>query len=83
MMVLESCLTTQSLVNREVQEGTKHAPLSGPRVEDQLGICVVTYPCHLGATRQEAQDLVTEGVDFKKECKRGREKERESKRERR
>ena len=27
-----------------VQEGTKHAPLRGPRVEDQCGRCVVAYP---------------------------------------
>ncbi|KAK6290915.1 hypothetical protein J4Q44_G00386850, partial [Coregonus suidteri] len=31
-----------------VQEGTEHAPLRGPRVEDQRGRCVVTYPYHLG-----------------------------------
>ena len=31
-----------------VQEGTEHAPLSGPRVEDQHGGCVVTYPYHIG-----------------------------------
>ena len=44
-----------------VQEGTEHAPLRGPRVEDQCGICVVTYPYHLGAARQEVEDLVAEG----------------------
>jgi hypothetical protein len=27
-----------------VQEGTEHAPLRGPCVEDQRGGCVVTYP---------------------------------------
>ena len=26
-----------------VQEGTEHAPLRGPCVEDQRGGCVVTY----------------------------------------
>jgi hypothetical protein len=31
-----------------VQEGTKHTPLRGPRVEDQRGRCVVAYPYHLG-----------------------------------
>ena len=31
------------------------------RVEDQSGGCVVTYPYHLGAARQEVQDPVTEG----------------------
>ena len=31
-----------------VQEGTEHAPLKGPCVEDQRGACVVTYPYHLG-----------------------------------
>ena len=30
------------------QEGTEHAPLRGPCVEDQHGGCVVTYPYHLG-----------------------------------
>ena len=44
-----------------VQEGTEHAPLRGPRVEDQRGGCVVTYPYHLGAACQEVQDLVAEG----------------------
>ena len=39
-----------------VQEGTEHAPL-----EDQRGGCVVTYPYHLGAARQEVQDPVAEG----------------------
>ena len=38
-----------------VQEGTEHAPLRGPRVEAQRGKCVVTYPHHLGAARQEVQ----------------------------
>ena len=38
---------------QEVQEGTEHAPLRGPRVEDQRGGCVVTYPYHLGAACQE------------------------------
>jgi hypothetical protein len=31
-----------------VQDGTKHAPLRGPCVEDQRGRCVVAYPYHLG-----------------------------------
>ena len=44
-----------------VQERTEHTPLMGPRVEDQLGRCVVTYPYHLGAARQEVQDPVAEG----------------------
>jgi hypothetical protein len=42
MMVFEPCLAMQ---------GTEHAPLREPRVEDQCGICVVTYPYHLGAVR--------------------------------
>ena len=29
------------------QQGTKHAPLRGPSVEDQRGRCVVAYPYHL------------------------------------
>ena len=33
-----------------VQKGT---PLRGPRVEDQYGRCVVTYPYHLVLARQE------------------------------
>jgi hypothetical protein len=31
-----------------VQEGTEHAPLRCPCVEDQCSGCVVTYPYHLG-----------------------------------
>ena len=31
-----------------VQEGTEHAPLRGPSVEDQRGRCVVAYPYDLG-----------------------------------
>ena len=45
-----------------VQEGTKHAPLRGPRFEDQCGRCVVAYPYHLGSARQEVQDPVAEDV---------------------
>ena len=45
-----------------IQVGTEHAPLRGPRVEDQRGGCVVTYPYHLGAARQEVQDPVAEEV---------------------
>jgi hypothetical protein len=44
-----------------VQDGTEHAPLRGPCVEDQCGVCVVTYPYHLGAACQEVQDPVAEG----------------------
>ena len=44
-----------------VQEGTKHTPLRSPNVEDQRGICVVAYPYHLGAARQEVQDPIAEG----------------------
>ena len=44
-----------------IQEGTEHAPLRGPCVEDQCGGYVVTYPYHLGAARQEVQDPVAEG----------------------
>ena len=46
-----------------VQEGTEHAPLRGPRVEDQCGRCV-TFPYHLGAARQEVRDPVTEREVF-------------------
>ena len=44
-----------------VQEGTKHAPLRGPSVEDQRGRCVAAYPYHLEVVRQEVQDPVAEG----------------------
>jgi hypothetical protein len=44
-----------------VQERTAYAPLRGPRVEDQHGACVVTYPYHLGAAHQEVQVPVAEG----------------------
>ena len=44
-----------------VQERTEYASLRGPRVEDQHGGCVVTYPYHLGVARQEVQDPVAEG----------------------
>ena len=43
-----------------VQEGTKHTPLRGPRVEGQCGGGVVAYPHHLGPSTQEAQDPATE-----------------------
>jgi hypothetical protein len=43
------------------QEGTEHAPPRGTHVEDQRGICVVAYPYHLGAARQEVQDPEAEG----------------------
>jgi hypothetical protein len=50
-----------------VQEGAEHAPLRGlcaedQTAEDQRGGCVVTYPYHLGAARQEVQDSVAEGA---------------------
>ena len=48
------------MTEQGVQEGTKHAPLRGPRVDDQRGGCVVTYPYHLGAAPQEVQDPVAE-----------------------
>ena len=44
-----------------LQEGTEHAPLRGPRVEDQRGRCVLTYPYHLDVARQEVQNPVAEG----------------------
>ena len=46
----------QAWVTMESQEGTEHAPLRGPGVEDQRGSCVVAYPYHLGAARQEVHD---------------------------
>ena len=44
-----------------VQEGNEHATLRGPRVEDQRGRCVVTYPYHLESACQKVQDPVAEG----------------------
>jgi hypothetical protein len=44
-----------------VQEESEHTSLRGPCVEDQRGECIVTYPHHLGAARQEVQDPVAEG----------------------
>ena len=38
-----------------IQEGTEHATLRGPCVEDQRGRCVVTYPYHLGWHRIQLQ----------------------------
>ena len=35
--------------------------VGGARVEDHLGRCVVAYPYHLGAARQEVQDPFAEG----------------------
>jgi hypothetical protein len=45
-----------------VQEGTKHAPLSGHCIEGQHGRCVVAYPHHLGAARQEVNPFAEGGV---------------------
>ena len=44
-----------------VQEGPENAPLCGPSVEDQWSGDVVSYLHHLGADRQEVQDLVAQG----------------------
>ena len=49
------------MVEQGIQEGTKHAPLWGPSVEDQRGGDVVTYPHHLGSACQEVQDPVAQG----------------------
>ena len=62
MMVLESCLATQSWVNREYSKRLNYTPLRGPSVKDQRGRRVVAFPYHLGAARQEVQDPVAEGV---------------------
>jgi hypothetical protein len=43
-----------------IQEGTEHAPLRGPCVEDQCGECVVNLPLPPGGS-QEVQDQVAEG----------------------
>jgi hypothetical protein len=57
MMVFES-VRQGTTCEQGVQEGTEHALLRGTRVEDQRGGCVVTYPYHLGAARQEVKDPV-------------------------
>ena len=64
MMVLESCQAVPGcavMSEQGAREGTEHAPLRGSCVEDQSGGYVVTYPYHLGVTRQEVQDPVAEG----------------------
>ena len=43
-----------------VQEGTEHAPLRGPSVEEQLSGCSVTYHDHRGWPIVKVQDLVAE-----------------------
>jgi hypothetical protein len=53
MMVLESC--------NSGEQGVQESPLRGPLVESQRGGCVVTYPYHLEAARQEVQDPLAEG----------------------
>jgi hypothetical protein len=60
-VVLESCVATQSEVNRQEQEGTKHTPLMGLSVGDQCGGCVAAYPHHLGVAHQEVQDPGSKG----------------------
>ena len=40
-----------------VQEGTEHATLRGPRVEDQRGGCVSTYPYHVRNFRKSRIQL--------------------------
>jgi hypothetical protein len=35
--------------------GEEYTPLTGPRVQGQHGGCVVAYPHHLGAARQESR----------------------------
>jgi hypothetical protein len=52
MMVLESCLATQSWVNREYRRGLI--------VEDQCGKCFINYPYHLGAVRKTRIQLQRE-----------------------
>ena len=46
---------------QEVQEGAKHTPLGGPRVEGQHGRGVVANSYHLWSARREVQDLVLKG----------------------
>ena len=61
MMVLESCLATQSWVNREYKRGLSTHPLRGPSVKDQRGGSVVAYSYHLGVGEQ-VQEPVAEEV---------------------
>ena len=44
-----------------VQERAENAPLWGPSFEDQRGGDVVSYPHHMGASRQKVQDPVAQG----------------------
>ena len=44
-----------------VQEGAEHAPLWGPRVEDQRSGGDVSYLHHLGVACQEVQDAIAQG----------------------
>jgi hypothetical protein len=46
---------------RGVQEGSEHAPLWCPCVEDQQSGGVVSYLHHLEATHQEVQHPVVQG----------------------
>ena len=43
-----------------VHQGTEHAPLRDPHVEDQRGGCVVAYPYHPGAVRKSKIQLQRE-----------------------
>ena len=43
------------------QERAENALLLGPSVEDQRGGDYVSYPHHLGASRQNVQDPVAQG----------------------
>ena len=40
-----------------VHKGTAPAPVRSPRVEDQRGGCVVTYPYHLGVAVRKSRIL--------------------------
>ena len=44
-----------------VQEGTKHTPLRGLRVEGQRGRGVVAYAHPLVSAHQEVEDPIAEG----------------------
>ena len=44
-----------------VQEGSEHAPLWGPSVEDQRSGGIVSYLHHLEAAHQEVQDPIAQG----------------------
>jgi hypothetical protein len=61
MMVLESCLATQSWVNREYRRGLSTNPCGAPVLRVRMAEVMYSYTHHLVLARQEVQDPVEEG----------------------